>query len=114
MEEEWGRRNGGIQAPLITETVARVTAVADAVLGSVGLGARARLDARSTRHRAAQGPARRGGARPPGLARRRDGWRGSHGLARVHARRAGRVRRRAAAGARTRESRERREWEREK
>jgi hypothetical protein len=35
MEEEWGRRNGGIQAPLITET-----AVANAVLGSVGLGAR--------------------------------------------------------------------------
>jgi hypothetical protein len=32
MEEEWGRRNGGIQAPIITET-----ADAIAVLGSVGL-----------------------------------------------------------------------------
>jgi hypothetical protein len=58
MEEEWGRRNGGIQAPIITET-----ADAIAVLGSVGLvvaldfgsatgkggsvDARPRLDARS-------------------------------------------------------------------
>jgi hypothetical protein len=48
-----------------------------------------------------------------GLARRRDGWRGSRGLARVHARRAGRVRRRAAARPRAGVTRRLREREKQ-